>query len=225
MATTFRAKWTLGNRLLEKTQTDQRRIVGFSIPADFDFELEGKKANTCPGASACAGVCYAKQGKYNIPAVAATRVHNLELSLAPGFVEAVMEDLVVLTNRPRSPITVVRLHDSGDFYNQRYLDDWARIAAWMPGVEVYAYTKSHHLDFSRVPSNLRIIRSLGGKFDDLIDLGQQHSRIFSTHEDRERAGYVDGLVGDGPALDGEVKLGQVYHGSRRLTEPQTRFFR
>jgi len=224
MATKFHAKWTLGNRLLAKTETAERRIACFSIPADLDFELAGERANTCPGASACAGVCYAKQGKYKIPVVAAARRFNLDLSLAPGFVEKLMEDLSALTNR-RRPITVVRLHDSGDFYSQRYLDDWARIAARMPGVEVYAYTKSHHLDFSRTPANLRIIRSLGGKFDALIDLGRQHSRIFSTHEDRERAGYVDGLIGDGPALDGEVKLGQVYHGSRRMTEPQTRFFR
>lgn len=224
MATKFHAKWTMGNELLAKTETAERRIACFSTPADHDFVLAGEKTNTCPGAGACAAVCYAKQGRYGMPSVMAARLHNLELSLAPGFVEKVMEDLVSLTSR-RKPITVVRLHDSGDFYSQRYLDDWGRIAAWMPSVEVYAYTKSHHLDFSRIPSNLRVIQSLGGRFDHLIDLGRQHSRIFTSHEDRQREGYVDGLVGDGPALDGEVKLGQVYHGSRRMTEPQKRYFR
>jgi hypothetical protein len=220
------ARWTFGNALLAKTEGAGRRIACFAIPADHDFTHAGTSKNTCPGAQACAGVCYAKQGRYMMPTVAGVRQHNLELSMRPDFIELVTADLHGLTGpRRRKPVNVVRLHDSGDFYDQRYLDDWCDIASAFPRVELYAYTKSHHLDFSRAPANLRIIQSMGGKFDHLIDLGRQHSRIFTSHEDREREGYVDGLVGDGPALDGLVKLGQVYHGSRGMTDAQKKYFR
>lgn len=230
------ARWTFGNALLNKTETAQleqqsaraiSRIACFAIPADHDFEHGGERMNTCPGALACAGVCYAKQGRYLMSGPADVRTRNLRLTLDTGFVEAICSDLMALTDcrRGRKPINVVRLHDSGDFYRQRYLDDWCAIAARNPSVEIYAYTKSHHLDFSQMPFNLRIIQSLGGRYDNLVDLNRQHSRIFTSHEDREREGYVDGLLGDGPALDGLVKLGQVYHGSRPMNEAQRKYFR
>lgn len=221
------AKWTFGNALLERTASATgRRIACFALPADHAFEAAGGQLNTCPGALACAAVCYAKQGRYYMPGPAGVRLHNLELTLDPAFVDKLSADLADLTGpRRRKPVSVVRLHDSGDFYRQEYLDAWCSIAARFPSVEIYAYTKSHHLDFSRAPANLRIIQSLGGRFDALVNLGRQHSRIFSSHEDRERAGYVDGLVGDGPALAGDVKLGQVYHGSRGMTPAQRAYFR
>lgn len=221
------ARWTFGNALLAKTETrDFRRIACFALPADLDFEADGTTKNTCPGALDCRGVCYAKQGRYLMPSVAAVRQHNLRLSLHPNFVGKVIQDIwSMVATEKRAPITTIRLHDSGDFYEQRYLDDWSRIATVFPGLEVYAYTKSHHLDFGGVPSNLRIIQSLGGRHDGLVNLNRQHSRIFTSHEDRERAGYVDGGVGDGYALDGEVKLGQVYHGSKPMTDAQRKHFR
>lgn len=92
---------------------------------------------------------------------------------------------------------MVRIHDSGDFFSQDYLDAWKAIAAAFPSVIFYAYTKSLHLDIETdKPLNLRITQSLGGKYDERINLERSHSRIFSTDADRIAAGYVDGNVND-----------------------------
>jgi hypothetical protein len=221
------AKWTTGNSKLEKTSKGKYRVVGFGLPADHNFKSGGLQHNTCPGALACRAVCYAKQGTYRFKNVKATRLHNLKLSLRKRFVDMLTSDLTNLTTKGkhrRKPYNVVRLHDSGDFYRQEYLDAWATVASRFPKVTFYAYTKSLHLDLSRIPSNLHIIQSLGGRHDKLVQLGQAHSRIFSSHTARKRAGYVDGNVNDTPAILGKVKIGLVFHGTQNLTPAQVKFF-
>jgi hypothetical protein len=45
-------------------------------------------------------------------------------------------------------VRAVRIHESGDFYNQKYLDKWVEIAKRFPDIIFTAYTKSLHLDFT-----------------------------------------------------------------------------
>ncbi len=212
-------KWTMGNAKLVKTSGEAYRVLGFGIPADMSFD----GGNTCPGANACRGVCYAKQGRYLMAGVKNARLNNFNASRDyASFVVSAVADLTRLTKR----YNVVRLHDSGDFYSQEYLNAWKDIATRFPNTIFYAYTKSHHLDIeSDKPANLRIVQSLGGKYDAMINLNLSHSRIFSTDDDRIAAGYVDGNVSDIPAIEGEIKIGLVYHGNRKLTDAQSKFFR
>lgn len=221
------AKWTFGNEKLVKTSKGKYRVMGFSVPADHNFTHKGEKLNTCPKALACKAVCYAKQGRYAMDNVANARKHNLRLSLRPTFVKNIIADLqqlVVKGPKTRKPYNVVRLHDSGDFYSQSYLDAWATIAATFPHVTFYAYTKSLHLDMNKLPANLRITQSVGGRLDNLVQLGRSHSRIFASHAARKRAGYIDGNESDIPAIEGKVQIGLVYHGNRGLTPAQEKFF-
>ena len=221
------AVWTEGNAKLLKTSGGKYRVVGFGLPADVNFIANGVKMNTCPGAKACRSVCYAKQGTYRFKNVIKARYHNLILSQNDNFADLIIADLaslVVKTPRKRKPYNVVRLHDAGDFYSQAYLDAWCKVAAAYPAVIFYAYTKSVHLDLSGAPSNLRITQSLGGKHDKLVNLGKPHSRIFTTHEARERESYVDGNVSDIPAIEGDISIGLVYHGGKNMTPSQKKFF-
>jgi hypothetical protein len=222
------AKWVMGNRKLEKTSGGKYRVVGWGIPADVNFvDGDGKRQNSCPGAKACRAVCYAKQGTYRFSNVINARQHNLDLSMRGDFASLIIADLssmVVKSKKCRKPYNVVRLHDSGDFYSQKYLDAWATVAAAYPHVTFYAYTKSLHLDLSVAPANLRITQSLGGKHDKLVNLGRPHSRIFASHDARERESYVDGNLSDVPAIEGDISIGLVYHGGRNLTKSQKKFF-
>lgn len=221
------AKWVEGNRKLLKTSKGKYRVVGFGIPADHNFTHKGEKHNTCPAALACKAVCYAKQGTYRFSNVIEAREYNLKLSLRKRFVDMViadLRDLTVKSKTRRKPYNVVRLHDSGDFYSQAYLDAWSQIAATFPDVIFYAYTKSLHLSFANVPSNLRITRSQGGRHDRLINLGLPHSRIFSSHDARIASDYIDGNLSDIPAIEGVVNIGLVYHGGRNLTQSQIKYF-
>jgi len=214
-------KWTQGNEKLNKDNGGVYRILGYGIPADYSF---GDGNNTCPGANACRGVCYAKQGRYAMPNVRNARLHNFNLFLNDGpdvFAEKAIADLERLTKR----YNVVRLHDSGDFFSQAYLDAWKFIARFFPSVIFYAYTKSLHLDIATdKPDNLRIVQSLGGKHDELVHLDLPHSRIFADHAARITAGYVDGNVNDIPAIEGAICIGLVYHGQKKLTDAQKTFF-
>lgn len=222
------AVWTKGNAKLLKTSGGEYHVVGFGLPADVDFVgVDGEKRNTCPGALACRAVCYAKQGTYRFANVVKARHHNLDLSKRSDFVDLIIDDLstmVIKSKRCRKPYNVVRLHDAGDFYSQRYLNDWSTIARSFPDVIFYAYTKSMHLDLSKVPANLRITQSLGGRYDNLVNLGRPHSRIFSNDKAREDAFYVDGNINDVPAIEGDIAIGLVYHGGRNLTPAQEKFF-
>lgn len=203
----FNLKWSFNNSKLKKTNT-----VSFNLPA---FRSADGFA-VCPKAGGCATLCYARQGYYVMPTVAATREFNLSKIRASfsGFIKEATEDLDKIKQ------TSIRLHDSGDFFNQTYLDCWIQIAWAFPKKKFYAYTKSLHLDFSAAPKNLTIIQSAGGVLDKAIDVTKSHSRIFATHADRKAAGYIDGNVNDKPAIKGKLKIGLVYHGSKNLKAGQ-----
>jgi len=66
-----------------------------------------------------------------------------------------------------------RIHDDGDFFNQKYFDAWLQFAIDSLGNEkiFYAYTKSIPYWINRIndiPKNLRLIASYGGVHDELI---------------------------------------------------------
>lgn len=209
-----------GNAKLVKTSGEEYKVIGFGIPADMTIvDDSGYSFNTCPGATACRSVCYAKQGRYAMPNVMAARLNNLHESMKESFVE----DMVKALTKARS-YNVVRIHDSGDFYSQSYFDKWVAIAEALPQRIFYAYTKNHTLNMANKPDNLRIVRSLGGRWDKLVDLTQPHSRIFATEQARISAGYVDGNVNDIPAIEGVNKIGLVYHGVKKLTAAQSAYW-
>lgn len=210
-----------GNAKLSK---GTHRIVGFGLPADTDYTdpTTGEVRNTCEAALACRGVCYAKQGRYLFANVANARAKALAAVLDGSFVA----NMVMTLGGYGNTYDTVRVHDSGDFLSEQNLRDWYSIARKLPHLTFYAYTKRMDLGlFKRKPRNFRIIQSYGGKHDALIDPTKPHSRIFATREDMERAGYVDGNVSDDPAIDGVVKIGLVYHGVKKLTDGQKKFFR
>ena len=209
-----------GNSKLVKTSGETYKVIGFGIPADYDVILMGEHINTCPGASACKAVCYAKQGRYMMPNVANAKAGNLKASVLPSFVDDTVREL-----KRRRTYNVIRIHDAGDFYNQAYYNRWCDIARAMPDRIFYAYTKALHLDlYTGKPDNLRIIQSLGGRYDNLVDMSRPHSRIFSSDDARIAAGYVDGNVNDIPAIEGETNIGLTYHGTRHLTLAQIKHF-
>ena len=205
----MRASWTR-NAKLAKTSKGRYNVIGFGTIADHDFvDSDGVKRNTCGGALACKAVCYAKQGAYMWDSVRKARKRNLRLTMRKDFAAIIVGDLSSMRK-----VNTVRIHDAGDFYSQEYLDKWIVIAKALPYLRFYTYTKSLNLDFSKVPANFQVTQSVGGRYDADIDPDFSHSRIFATHEDRERAGYIDGNVSDVPAIRGLVQIGLVYHGNK-----------
>lgn len=204
MSASLVLRWSFGVSKLKKTKT-----VSFGLPA---FKsLDGFKV--CPGSGFCAEPCYAQQARYTLPDAIRTRETNLAIVRAslPLFERLATHDL------ERIKVRSIRLHDSGDFYSQEYLDSWFSIMRQFPAKSFYCYTKSLQLDWTATPINFTRVQSFGGRFDHLIDTSKPHARIFATHADRRRAGYVDGNRDDGPAQRGVIRIGLVYHGTRALT--------
>ena len=208
-------KLSTGNGKLAK-----EGIASFNIPALKD----STGFTTCPNAGICAGLCYARQGRYHTPSVQAPREANVALLRdceANGdympFIDAMHTALYELPKRFKR----VRIHDSGDFFSAAYFEAWLDIVADSPAYEFYAYTKMIELVSAYdLPANLHIVQSVGGLQDDAIDTSRPHSRIFASSEALLAAGYVDGTKSDAPAYGGEVRIGLVYHGTRKLTGRQ-----
>jgi hypothetical protein len=201
--------WSTGNTKLKKLRT-----LGFSIPA---FKSESGFC-TCPAAGACIKWCYAnkKQGRAGIGYVARAWERNLTVvrwCLELQSLATRLDEDLYCSRKP------VRIHVAGDFFDQDYLDAWARVARWQAPKLFYAYTKMFaRLDFTKVPENMRIIQSMGGQDDSKIDFTKPHSVIFASHKARRAAGYVNGADTDQAAMDGKIKIGLVYHGNANLTE-------
>lgn len=104
---------------------------------------------TCPGSTAyCAEVCYARKAEIQYSnVVPQARRRNWKLSQDPMFVDLMLGEL------KRRRFKVIRIHESGDFYTQNYLNKWIEIARARPDITFYAYTKSTHLDFTQRPKN------------------------------------------------------------------------
>lgn len=196
IAPNHRISW--GN---SKLKTDG--IASFNIPP----------VSTCPARGACEKFCYATQGQQWMKSGYKRRVAGFKATLAPDFVTVMTAELI------SERVKTLRIHDSGDFYSPEYLLKWAEIARRLPNVQFYAYTKQVVLLKrlgAELPVNFKVIQSIGGKLDHLINSALPHARIFSTVEELHAAGYADASESDLPAATpGVVRIGLVIHGVKK----------
>jgi len=165
---------------------------------------------TCPFAGTCAIGCYAKQGTYTWSNVATAYETHLRLARSKEFIPTVDAEI------KRRKVKVLRIHDSGDFFSPAYRDAWLEIIRRNPLTQFYAYTKAHPLFINvSLPCNFILIKSLGGKRDDMIDKKKdRHSAVFNSLKELKRAGYADVTQRDIRALGNNPKIGLVYHGAK-----------
>ena len=104
------------------------------------------RLTTCPGATAwCKQFCYAKKAERMYKQVRPYREMNFLLSKQKDFVDKVNKELSTSGKK------IIRIHESGDFYNQEYLDKWTQIVKANPQIHFTFYTKSFALlDFSKI---------------------------------------------------------------------------
>lgn len=96
----------------------------------------------------CRG-CYAIGEQKRYPTVLPARQARYEASLQPDFSSRVVSEINRIRNRP----TMFRIHSSGEFYDQAYINKWYTIASKLPDITFYAYTKRmKEFDFSKLKS-------------------------------------------------------------------------
>ena len=208
-------KLLVKNAKIAKSSNETYTLYNYGIPA-----LKSVTGLvTCPMAGQCAKGCYAQAGAYVWSNVSQAYEYRLKLSLQDDFPELVQLELnpKIKTAIRQGKQLVIRIHDSGDFYNVQYLRKWLKVIQANPTVIFYAYTKMVPI-FNRlkaeIPSNFKVIYSEGGIGDNLINCTEdRHSRVFTSEESLISAGYDDASKDDTVAFASVTgKIGLIYHG-------------
>ena len=126
-----------------------RDCLVFNLPTTICFG----KGKQCKG-------CYAKKAEYLYPQVLPCRLKNLKASNTENFISFVQDRI----NYSRKKI--FRIHESGDFYSQSYINKWVTIVKNNPHIQFYGYSKKFEkLDLSGLNnlSNCNIINSMSNE--------------------------------------------------------------
>lgn len=109
---------------------------------------------TCPICADCKDTCYAKKAQNGYPSawdkrMMLTWLALTNLSLLESLICADLDKIVM--GKAHKDVKYVRIHESGDFWNQSYVDMWTRIIAKYPTLRFYFYTKTDSIfDFSKM---------------------------------------------------------------------------
>lgn len=161
------------NSKLRKLQQASGKVAySFDIPAGY----------TCPFAKQCQSRCEngkikdGKDCKYRCYAASEeiifVHAHNMRMRNWAKLKAASRRGIarIVRLIEDSLPIRkgIVRIHSSGDFYSEKYFLAWIQVCEQNANIDFYAYTKcilwwAKHRD--RIPPNMNLIASLGGKQD------------------------------------------------------------
>ena len=196
------------NRKLKKTSKHfDKRVFNFGLPA--------YKSNTgkvvCRMADECKKFCYAKKGAYIWSNVFPAFEKRLQISMQDNFVDLMVEEI------KKKKVEYVRVHDSGDYYDKRYLAKWFKIAELLPNVRFYSYTNEIGMikNSKDIPKNYDFIFSGSGKQSYLIDKKvDRHSKIFDSLDNLKKDKYTNCSNYDLYATrwyNDTKKVGLIYH--------------
>lgn len=107
---------------------------------------------TCPNSTElCRKTCYAKSAENMFKLVKNSRNRNLEESRKDTFIEDMVNIIryEIDSKKNKNKTIIFRLHESGDFYSQQYLEKWIKISNEFKNenIVLQAYTKS--IDYFR----------------------------------------------------------------------------
>jgi hypothetical protein len=206
-------------------------IIYFSLPAGY----------TCPFANICKSFAHKTGGKFksnqksikdegDIRCYAANtemiykvarenRWRNLDLINKFKTVDEIA-DLISRSihyyEYTHKKISLLRMHESGDFFNQKYFDAWMKVADERKDILFYGYTKAIPFLVKRLnvlPKNFRLIGSVGGKHDKLLFEHPEIRKAFIVDSEEEaikRKLRID--INDFLAVGGEEDFALLLHG-------------
>lgn len=134
-------------KLIQPGNSKLHNAYMFNIPAAKDI-----CGRTCPG-------CYSIKEQIRFPSVVEARNKRLEASKQKDFASTIISEINALRTKPKW----FRIHASGEFYSQSYIDSWTTIAKSFPNITFFSYTKRlKDFDFSAISSlpNFVLINSL-----------------------------------------------------------------
>jgi hypothetical protein len=184
-------KFQQGNAKLGKN------IFTFSLPA----------GHSCPFANDCLSKadkltgkltdgpntqfrCFAASSEAVYPNVRLARWHNFDLLKKLTTNEA---SNLIIESLPKKA-NIVRVHVSGDFFNESYFLAWLQVAKLKPNVLFYAYTKSlvYWVNYIKeIPDNLVLNASEGGKLDaQILEHRLKFAKVVYSPEEADKLGLL-----------------------------------
>jgi hypothetical protein len=154
------------------------------------YEFNLPTGTTCPFALECKVVVDRLTGKFDVTkgqyrcyAASAERFPAVRNHRWNNFEYVKNNNIPIIPKNCKS----IRIHSSGDFFNQKYFDMWIEIAKNNPEIEMWAYTKSLKYWVNRIndiPNNLILTASYGGKNDYLInEYNLKNVKVYNSIED------------------------------------------
>ena len=142
---------------------------------------------TCPYATEmCKKACYAVKAETAYPTVLPARLRNLQISRQSDFVERMTATILRIASRTKKKHIIVRIHESGDFYNRKYASDWLQImrnCAHDKRIRFIAYTKSFRFfDGVKLPKNFSLRASVWAdtSIEDLAIIARNKWNIYTA---------------------------------------------
>ena len=178
-----KCRFQYGNKKL--AASDEIAFLVWSIPAVL----------TCPGATVmCMMNCYARRDE-RFPSVRASRIINYMISQQDDFEYVLYKALrnQIYTNkgalrkRFKNKEIVVRVHESGDFYSDRYMLAWFHVAAKFPEITFFTYTKSFKMYercMSERPANFEVRASVWADttVDEIATIARCGMSIYTAYD-------------------------------------------
>lgn len=196
-------------------------ITTFSLPAGHSCPFAREclsKADKIDGkiidGKHCKFRCFAASQETLLPSVRRARWKNFDLLRKESSVEKL--STIIQASLPIGT-TFVRVHVSGDFFNEKYFLAWLNVALNNPLLTFYGYTKA--LPFlvkykKYIPRNFRFTASKGGTCDNLISKHKLRSAevMFSVKEAEEKGLQID--HDDSLAITAEKSFALLLHGTQ-----------
>jgi len=148
------------------------------------FDLTAGKLGSC---DRNCPKCYAIKAQVQYSYTKLYRAINFEL--AKNYSDYLERLITIQINKTKSCKTV-RIHSSGDFFSQEYIDMWNRIIKDFPTIKFYAYTKRiEQFDFTEICENSNF-----NMIDSFIEIDGKKYINYGTNK------YVAFLVENGAFL-------------------------
>ena len=148
---------------LLKVSRQNKKLVPNEKTAFIIWNLPAIK--TCPYACPnCKAACYAKKAEIAYPDCLPARERNFKDSLKADFVDRMTKTILTIAKGTRKQEIIVRIHESGDFYNKEYANKWLAIIDACKidkRIKFIAYTKSFpYFDGVKLPKNFSLRASV-----------------------------------------------------------------
>lgn len=195
-------------------------IGTFSLPAGHScpfakdcFSKADRLTGRITDGKHCQFRCFAATQEARHPSVRSSRWKNFD-ALKTLSVEAMTAK--IQQSLPKG-YAYIRVHVSGDFFNEKYFIAWLNVALNNPLVTFYGYTKATPFLVkykAYIPRNFRFTASKGGTCDNLIAKHKLRSAevFFSVKEANDKGMAID--HDDSLAITAEKSFGLLLHGTQ-----------